>query len=72
MLASPRPEPIGDSLKVFLINLIQNLRHGSLDDFVLQHRYTRRALPPVAFQDVHSPGGLRSKRSPMYPVVEIL
>ena len=72
MLASSRPEPIGHSLEVCLVNLIQNACHGLLDDLVLQHRYAQRALPPVAFQDVHPPGGLRSIRSPMHPVAQIL
>src|SRR5258708_7591922 len=71
MLASPRPEPIGHSLKVCFVDRIQNACHGLLDDFVLQHRYAQRTLPPVAFQDVHSPGGLRSIRSPMHPVVQV-
>ena len=56
-------------LKVCLVYLIQNACHGLLDDFVFQHRYAQRALPPVAFQDVHPPGGLRSIRPPMHPVV---
>ena len=71
MLAAPGPEPIGDSLKVFLVDLIQNARHGLLDDFVLQYRHAQRALPPIAFQDIHPPGGLRAIRPPMHAVVKI-
>ena len=70
-MASPRPEPVGHSLKVRLVDPIQNACHGSLDDLILQYRYAQRTLPPVAFQDVHPPGGLRAIRPPMHPVVEI-
>src|SRR5207248_10274834 len=71
MLAAPRPEPVGHSLKVCFVDRMQNACHGLLDDFVLQHRYAQPTLPPVAFPDVPSPGGLRSIRSPMHPIVEV-
>jgi site-specific DNA recombinase len=55
MLAAPRTEPIGESQKVFLVNLIEDGRHGQLDKFVLQGRYAQRSLPPVRFRDLRPP-----------------
>ncbi len=71
MLASPRPESVGESQKILFVNLIQDHHHGPLDDFVFQRRDAHRPLPPVGFGDVHPPGGLRPIRAPMHPAVQI-
>jgi hypothetical protein len=42
MLAAPRPEPVAEPEEVFLIDGIQHLGHGPLDDLVLQRRYAER------------------------------
>jgi hypothetical protein len=35
MLAAPRAKAIGESEKVFLVNLVEDGGHGVLDNFVL-------------------------------------
>jgi len=38
VLAAPRPEPVGEAEKVFLINLVEDGNRGLLDDLVFQRR----------------------------------
>src|SRR6267378_2002697 len=52
MLATPRPEAIGKSDEVFLVNRLQNLHDGLLDDLVLQAPDTQRPLRSVRLRDV--------------------
>ena len=42
MLAASRPEPVAEPKEVFLVDGIQHLGHGPLDDLVLQRRYAER------------------------------
>ena len=42
MLAASRPEPVAEPEEVFLVDGIQHLGHGPLDDLVLQRRYAER------------------------------
>ena len=72
MLAAPRSEPIGESHKVFLINLVEDDRHGLLDQLVFQRRHAQRSLPSVGFRDIGSPRWLGSIRSAMDATVQIL
>jgi hypothetical protein len=50
MLMAPRPEPVRKILKVLFPDLVENLHHGTLDDFILQRRNPQRALPPAGFR----------------------
>jgi hypothetical protein len=53
--AAPRPEPIAESPKVGLVNLVENRDHGLLDNLVLQCRDADRTLPPVRLRYVDPP-----------------
>ena len=59
MLTACWAEPIREPEEVYLIDLIENHDHCTLDDFVLQRRDTQRSLPPVRFRNEPSPNGLR-------------
>src|ERR1700680_308677 len=45
MLASPGPEPIGESEKIRFIDSVQHFDRRALDDFVFQRRNSERPLP---------------------------
>jgi hypothetical protein len=53
MRAAPRPEPVGETDKVLLVDGVEHLDHRSLDDLVLQGGDAERALPPVRLWYVH-------------------
>src|SRR2546421_7809192 len=55
MLVPPRPESVRKSQEVHLVNRVQYLDGGALDDLVLQHRYSQRSFPTVRFLDIHTP-----------------
>src|SRR5204863_155853 len=57
---------------VFLINLVEDGRHGLLDQLVFQRRHAQRSLPSVGFRDIGSPRWLGSIRSAMDATVQIL
>src|SRR3954462_520938 len=59
MLAAPGPEPIREPKKVLLVDRIQHLRHGTLDDLVLERRDGERALTTVRLRYIPPPGRLR-------------
>ncbi len=44
MLTASRPKPVGESPKVFLINLIEDRDHSALDNLVFQRRNPQRPL----------------------------
>src|SRR5437016_11223734 len=46
MLASPRSEPVRKAEKIRLVDGVQHLDRGTLDDLVFQRRYSERSLPP--------------------------
>jgi len=48
----PRPEPVGETAEVHLVDGVQHLDDGPLDDFVLQRGDAERPLPPVRLRDV--------------------
>jgi hypothetical protein len=54
MLAAPWPKPIRETAKVHLVNGVQHLDHGTLDNLVLERRNAERPLPPVRLRYVHS------------------
>jgi len=47
MRLAPWPEPVGEAQEVHLINGVQHLGDGTLDDLVFQRGYAERPLPPV-------------------------
>jgi hypothetical protein len=52
MRAAPRPEPIGEAEEVLLVDGVEHLDDGPLEDFVLQRRDAERPEPPVRLLDV--------------------
>src|SRR5712691_5562310 len=72
MLVSPGPEPIRKTQEVGFVDGIQHLHGRALDDFVFQRRNSERSLPPVGLGDIHPTHWLRSVRSSLQPMGEIL
>src|SRR6266566_3632201 len=72
MLTSPGPEPIRESEKIRFVDSVQHFDRRALDDFVFQRRNSERPLPPVGLGDVHPTHWLRSVRSSLQPMGEIL
>src|SRR5712692_2797445 len=72
MLASPRPESVRETQKVGFVDSVQHLDGRALDDFVFQCGNSERSFPPVALVDVHPTHRLRSIRSSLQPMGEIL
>jgi hypothetical protein len=58
--------------EVLFVDRVQHLDYGALDDLVLQHRHTQRALPSVAFGDEHSTHRLGPVRASLEPSRQIL
>ena len=63
MLGPPRPEPVGEALEVRLVDRVQHLADGALEDLVLQRRDGRGIMPllPVTLR-VLSLSPIRSTR----------
>ena len=55
VLAAPRPESVREAEKVLLVDGVEHLDDGPLDDLVLQRGNAERPLPPVRLLDVHPP-----------------
>ena len=72
MLATPGPESVGEPEEVGLVDGVQHLDRGPLDDFVFQHGHAERPLPPVSLRDVHPPNRFRSIRPSLQPLREVL
>src|SRR6202050_3106982 len=72
MLAASRPEPVRESLKVRLVDSVQHFDGCALDDFVFQHGHSERPFPPIVLFDVRPTHRLRSIRSSLQPMGEIL
>src|ERR1043166_9182857 len=71
MLAAPRSEPIRETPKVLLVNLIEDGDHGLLNNLVLQRRDPEWPWPAVRFRNVHSSRWLRSISATVNPAVQI-
>ena len=61
--APPRPEAVAEAEKILLVNRVQHLDHGALDDLVLQRRHRQRASPAVRFGYKDPPARRRPIRS---------
>ena len=72
VLAAPRSEPVREAEEVGLVDGVQHLDRGPLDDFVFQRGHAERPLPPVGLRDVHPTNRLRSVRPPLQPLGEVL
>src|SRR5882762_7947489 len=72
MLASPWSEPIRKTKEVGFVDSVQHLDRRTLDDFVFQRRNSKWPLPPVGLGDVHPTHWLRSVRSSLPSMGEIL
>src|SRR5271167_857308 len=66
-----RSEAVREAEEVLLVDCIQHLDNGALDDFILQHRHPQRALP-TAFRYEHSTHRSCSVRAPLEPRRQIL
>jgi hypothetical protein len=53
--AAPRPEAVREAEEVRLVDGVQYLDDGALDDFVLQRGDPERPRPPVRLRDEHPP-----------------
>ena len=70
-LAAPRPKSVAEAEKVRLVDRIQHLDGGALDDLVFQRGNTERSLPPVCLRDVHPPNRLRPVPPALQPSREV-
>ena len=52
MLSPSGPKPVGEAEEVRLVDRIENLDHGALDNLILQRRDPQRPLPAIRFRDV--------------------
>ena len=71
MRRAPRPEPVGETKEVALIDRVQHLDQRPLEDLVLQRGDPERPLPPVRLGDEHPARRLRPVRAPLDPGVQI-
>jgi len=55
MRAAPRPETVGEAQEVHLVDGVEHLDDGALEDLVLQRGNAKRPLPPVRLRDVRPP-----------------
>ena len=72
MWTSPRSEAVGEGEEVGLVDRVQDLDDGALDDLVFERGNTERPLPPVRLRDETSKNRPRPVRSPCQPSGEIL
>ena len=71
VLASLRSEPIREAEEVRLVDGIEHLDDGSLDDLVLQARNAQGSLSSVRLRDVASPRGSCPVRSAVQSRVQV-
>jgi recombinase-like zinc beta ribbon protein/recombinase len=67
MRVASRPEPVRKTQEIHLINGVEHLDDGPLDNLVLQRGDAKRPLPPVRLRDVRTPRRSRSVTPRMYP-----
>jgi len=65
------PKPVGEPQEVRLVDGVQHLDYGALDDLVLQRGDPERPQPPVRLRDVHPARRLGPVRAPLNPPVQI-
>jgi hypothetical protein len=72
VLAASRPESVGETDEVLLVDGVQHLDRRSLDDLVLQRWHADRARSAIRLRDLYPPDGTRSIRSALQPRGQIL
>src|SRR5512143_2390748 len=63
MLAASRSEPVREAKEVRLVDLVEDLYGGTLDNLVFQRRHAKRPHPTVRLRNEDSANRLRSVRS---------
>src|SRR5439155_21777626 len=71
MRVAPRPESIRETEEVALVDGVEHLDDGALDDLVFQRGNAERPQPPVHLRDVRSTHRLRPVRPPLEPAGEV-
>ena len=71
MLSATGPKPVGEPQEVRLIDGVQHLNHGALDDLVLQRGDPERPKPPIGLGDVHPARRPGPVSAPLNPGVQI-
>ena len=72
MRAAPRPKSVGEAEKVVLVDGVEDLDHGALQELVLQRRDAEEPQPPVRLRDLDPARRLGSVAAAMKPSVQIL
>src|SRR5438552_12106510 len=72
MRTTPRPETIREAPEIHLVDSVEHLHDGPLNDLVLQRGNTQRPQPPVRLRDVHPPTRLRPVPPRLHPSMQIL
>src|SRR5271170_4822637 len=72
VLAAPGTKPIRETEEVRLVDGVEHLDGGPLDEFVLQRGHAQRALPATVFGDVHPTYRLGSVGAAFEPFGELL
>src|SRR6266540_2148740 len=72
MWTASRPKPVGEAPEVHLVDGIEHLHDGPLDDLVFQRGNTERPLPPVRLRDVRAPARFRPVAPCLHPRVQVL
>ena len=70
MRFAPGAKPVGEASEVRLVDAVEHLDDGALEDLVLQRGDTERPQPPVPFGDVRPPNRLRAIAPAMDPFVQ--
>jgi site-specific DNA recombinase len=74
MRLAPRPETVGETPEVRLVDGVQHLDDGPLDNLVFQRGDAERPQPPVRLRDIHPPrrpGPVAPRLHPLAQVPEI-
>jgi hypothetical protein len=71
MRTAPRPEPVGETPKILLVDLLEDGHHRLLDNLIFQGGDAQRTLSSISLRDVDPPGGLRSIGPAVDSAVEI-
>jgi hypothetical protein len=72
VLVAPWSEPVREAEEVRLVDVVQHPDNGTLGDLILQAYDAERPLPPVCLWDIPPPRWLRSVRSAVQPLVQVL
>src|SRR6266545_2906714 len=69
---APGPIPVREAQELRLVNRVQHLDDGALDEFVLQRGNPERPLPPVRLRDVHASNWTGPERAPLHAGGEVV